>query len=304
MESILAARKKYADKYGRTDTVVEGCMELIGEPLGGSWMVADLVTGTWMGLGEGEIAELLGVDDKSVLREVVTSCGLPIVEEPVTVEVVASGAFGTVYKTACGRALKKTGFDSAVIEMRALAVVRDCEHFVRCDGACFVSGDEYAIVMEYCSGGPLHEAAGDSTTVRKWMSDICKGLAWFHERGWVHGDVKLQNVLIRGDGSACLGDLGSAKDKYVLTATSYTEVYLDHETRAAIEQGDKARVTTAGDVWALGMCWLLKDGSIATTSGVMPATVMSTLAKDEPLRGMLALYSVDRLTAAQAIGYF
>lgn len=304
MESILAKRSKYAAKRGVVDGVVEGHMELIGKPLAASWVVADLVTGTWMGLAEEDYADLLGMDDTEVMRDVVTACGLPTVEMPVTANPIASGAFGIVSMTACGRAVKRTNIDSAVIEMRALAAVRDSPHFVRCDGACFVSGDEYDIVMEYCSGGPLHEAVGDSARVRGWMHDLCKGLAWFHTLGWVHGDVKLQNILIRGDGSACLGDLGSAKDKHTLTATSYTEVYLDYETRLLRDEGKKVRVTAAGDVWALGVCWLFKEGISMTTKTEELPSAVANLNVEQPLRGMLALYAVDRLTAAQAVELF
>ncbi len=42
------------------------------------------------------------------------------------------------------------------------------------------------------------------------LKDIAQGLAHLHNRGLVHNDIKLDNILINNKGRACLGDLGRA----------------------------------------------------------------------------------------------
>ncbi|MDX2862336.1 protein kinase domain-containing protein, partial [Streptomyces scabiei] len=42
------------------------------------------------------------------------------------------------------------------------------------------------------------------------LTEICEGLAHLHGTGWVHGDLKPDNVLIMADGSARLSDFGLA----------------------------------------------------------------------------------------------
>jgi serine/threonine protein kinase len=43
------------------------------------------------------------------------------------------------------------------------------------------------------------------------MSDVLAGLAFAHDRGFVHRDLKPDNVLLAEDGTARIGDFGLAK---------------------------------------------------------------------------------------------
>ncbi|KAG2499269.1 hypothetical protein HYH03_002847 [Edaphochlamys debaryana] len=68
---------------------------------------------------------------------------------------------------------------------------------------------EVWLVMELCDGGSLAAAAArgefrkrggglDTTGVLAVVRDICRGMAYLHERGIVHGDLKAENVLLCG----------------------------------------------------------------------------------------------------------
>jgi serine/threonine protein kinase len=97
-------------------------------------------------------------------------------------------------------------------------------------------------------GGIVHEAA-----IRAYMRDALSGLAYLHEHGIVHRDVKPANLLLGPDGRAKLSDFGTRKLVGTSSATQTTSsggiagtpVYMD----AASLQG---RPSPASDIWALG----------------------------------------------------
>jgi len=93
-------------------------------------------------------------------------------------------------------------------------------------------------------GGPLPEDA-----LRAIGADLAGALAALHAAGWIHGDVKPENVRLRADGRAVLLDLGLAlrRDEDPRAARSGTLPYL------APEQTQGGRATPASDVFALGI---------------------------------------------------
>jgi eukaryotic-like serine/threonine-protein kinase len=112
------------------------------------------------------------------------------------------------------------------------------------------------LVLELVEGPTLADrlrgGALDSTEVRHIGSDIARALAYVHAGGVIHRDVKPSNVLLSPDGRALLGDFGVARlaGGTRLTATKAivgTVAYL------APEQLDGGEVTTAADVYALGL---------------------------------------------------
>jgi serine/threonine-protein kinase len=70
------------------------------------------------------------------------------------------------------------------------------------------------IAMEYVDGRSLAEALEDGPlgrlVVQRYATQLCEALAYAHERGVVHGDVKASNVLITPDAEAKWVDFGSA----------------------------------------------------------------------------------------------
>lgn len=70
------------------------------------------------------------------------------------------------------------------------------------------------LVEEAIQGGTVEEwvsrAAEPLPTVLRLVGEVASALAAIHSLGWVHGDVKPANVLVRPDGSAVLVDFGLA----------------------------------------------------------------------------------------------
>ncbi|MDX9819176.1 MAG: serine/threonine-protein kinase, partial [Desulfococcus multivorans] len=83
--------------------------------------------------------------------------------------------------------------------------------------------NKYYIIMEYLEGGDLKQAVKRGLTIPqtlKIMRQIASALAHAHDKGFIHRDIKSQNIMFRGDGTAVLTDFGIVKD---LTAeTGYT----------------------------------------------------------------------------------
>jgi eukaryotic-like serine/threonine-protein kinase len=116
-------------------------------------------------------------------------------------------------------------------------------------------GRQY-IVFEYIDGENLKELV-----VRKGRLDVrealeialevARGLAFAHENGIIHRDVKPQNVLLNGDGKAKVTDFGIARSLDVDGMTQ-TGTVLGTSNYIAPEQASGNRVDAHSDVYALG----------------------------------------------------
>jgi eukaryotic-like serine/threonine-protein kinase len=90
----------------------------------------------------------------------------------------------------------------------------------------------FFFVMDYCDGGSLADAArrhGGTLpweTLRPWALQALEGLAAAHKEGFVHRDIKPQNILIH-QGIARISDFGLAKNfqKAGLSGMSITGQY-------------------------------------------------------------------------------
>lgn len=119
--------------------------------------------------------------------------------------------------------------------------------------------DAAFLVMAYVAGRPLAELMRDGALppedVRALGAQIAGALAYAHERGIVHRDVKPGNVLVDAGGGAHLTDFGIARldDSARVTRTGMvvgTAAYM------APEQLRDEAVSAAADVYSLGLVLL------------------------------------------------
>jgi serine/threonine protein kinase len=139
-------------------------------------------------------------------------------------------------------------------EARAAAEVHD-SHLVPIIEAAEADGRHY-LAVDYVPGGSLGDRISESTTLGiaelvRVVSEVAAGLDALHGAGIVHRDIKPQNILFAGDGTAMLTDFGLAKGPAytVLTKPGQVMGTLDYLAPELI-RGEPASQLT--DVYALG----------------------------------------------------
>lgn len=70
---------------------------------------------------------------------------------------------------------------------------------------------EVHLVMEYCEGATLQEDRPESIAeVVRVFTEVGRGLAYMNNEGFVHADIKPNNVLVAGDGAVKVIDMGQS----------------------------------------------------------------------------------------------
>ena len=180
--------------------------------------------------------------------------------------------------------------------------------------------DDLFIVMEYVDGESLdvtlaREGRVDVTRAVAYADEVCDALAYAHERGVVHRDVKPANLLLRRDGTVKVTDFGIARaDGTKLTQPGTvlgTAAYIAPEQARGEEVGPGAdlfslgvvlyellagsppwRVTTLADVHAVGTT---PPPPLAEVAPATPAHVEAAVAR------CLAADPRDRPTSADEL---
>lgn len=115
----------------------------------------------------------------------------------------------------------------------------------------------YFIVMEYVKGHSLRELLSengplDSDDIAEYATDIAAALAYAHQHGVVHRDVKPGNVLITEQGKVKVTDFGIARAG---TSESLTQTgsVMGTATYFSPEQAQGYNVDGRSDIYSLGI---------------------------------------------------
>lgn len=115
-------------------------------------------------------------------------------------------------------------------------------------------GKHYYMAMDYLPGASCKDLINDQqiTALKalKIIKDITKALEYVHAQGYLHCDIKPDNILLRADGSAVLTDFGIAreiKDEKPSNSIAGTPHYMSPEQA----QGHKLDKTS--DIYNLGV---------------------------------------------------
>lgn len=116
-------------------------------------------------------------------------------------------------------------------------------------------GDIHYIAMEFVSGGSAHHEDGkpdDPTHVLRVVREIATALAYAHSKGFVHRDVKPDNILMREDGSSALTDFGIARANDSATRMTRTGAVIGTPHYMSPEQARGRPLDGRADLYSLG----------------------------------------------------
>ncbi|KAL5990085.1 hypothetical protein ACLOJK_010982 [Asimina triloba] len=147
-------------------------------------------------------------------------------------------------------------------EKEILMKLQDCPRILRCYGDELTTeggGQLYNIFLEYVPGGTLADRVRSwggrlpEADARRYARSIVQGLICVHEKGLVHCDVKLQNVLV-GSSPNCfdvkIADFGLAKEAgEKIEGGAWlrgTPLYMSPESVA------RGEYEAPADIWSLG----------------------------------------------------
>jgi eukaryotic-like serine/threonine-protein kinase len=129
-------------------------------------------------------------------------------------------------------------------------------------------GGRQYIVFEHVEGENLKELVQRTgrLPVRRALElalPVAQGLAFAHEQGLVHRDVKPQNVLLSREGEVKVTDFGIARSLHVEHGVTQTGTVLGTGEYLAPEQASGDPVSAATDVYSLGVVlWELLAGEV------------------------------------------
>jgi serine/threonine-protein kinase PpkA len=117
-------------------------------------------------------------------------------------------------------------------------------------------GDCNYIAMEYLGGGPILARDGTPRAVPfslRITREIALALNYAHARGFVHRDVKPDNILLRDDTSSALTDFGIARAADSATRMTRTGAVIGTPHYMSPEQARGRTVDGRADLYSLGI---------------------------------------------------
>ncbi len=112
----------------------------------------------------------------------------------------------------------------------------------------------YYLASEYLPAGTLRERMDRLSTAEclEIARDIASGLAYAHEKGFVHRDVKPGNIMFRANGTAVLADFGIAKAMKSVSAATMAGNAIGTPDYMSPEQAQATPVDGRSDLYSLG----------------------------------------------------
>jgi tetratricopeptide (TPR) repeat protein len=154
----------------------------------------------------------------------------------------------------------RTGLARFRREFRALARLKH-PNVIRVESYGDIHGHPY-IAMECVEGQDLYQeirALPRDDLSRRWVRveevliDLCRALAYIHQRGLIHRDLKPSNVLITQDGVCKLTDFGIVKELDPETDVQKSTTLVGTWAYASPEQISGRAIDNRSDLYSLGV---------------------------------------------------
>jgi hypothetical protein len=118
------------------------------------------------------------------------------------------------------------------------------------------AGDCHYIAMEYLGGGPVLPKGGsvcEPMFALRVAREIAGALNYAQEKGFVHRDVKPDNILLRDDGSSALTDFGIARALDAAPRMTRTGAVVGTPHYMSPEQARGKQIDGRADLYSLGI---------------------------------------------------
>lgn len=163
------------------------------------------------------------------------------------------------------------------------------------------------IAMDYLPGGTVHEKMRDgleAAEVLTVIKEVAKALDVAHTKGYVHRDVKPENILFREDGTAVLTDFGVAKTTSAASKVTNAGTVVGTPHYMSPEQARGHPIDGRSDIYSLGIVFYeMLTGVVPYQAEEAVAIAIKHLTAPVPtLPGQHAVYQgvLNRLLAKNA----
>jgi len=162
------------------------------------------------------------------------------------------------------------------------------------------------LAMEHLSGGDLKTRIKEGVNAKaalRILRDMASALDFAHSKGYVHRDIKPDNILFREDGSAVLTDFGIARPRETDMELTQAGTVVGTPKYMAPEQCQGKVVDGRADLYSLGIVFVEMLTGKPPFDGPDPmAVAIQHIQSPIPqLKGSLARYQplVDRMLAKE-----
>lgn len=185
-------------------------------------------------------------------------------------------------------------------EATILHILRDCQQI--CTFHTYISAANFTmVVQEFLPGGDLIDIIrpNEGLELRKALTiirDIMKGLLYMHSKGFVHRDMKCENICLDARGNIKIIDFGESVhvteniDKYFVGTVPYIspELIMYYKTYEKDSSRRKSPCQGTGDKTQQQMNSADRNGR---ETGPNPKSIFKQSCDDQ--RGMLDLFAID-----------